>query len=43
MRRRAAFTALLVVIMTLLVACSKRSPSIVDPKGTEAHKIADVW
>jgi cytochrome c oxidase subunit 2 len=42
-RWRAALTAVLVLLATLLVACSKRSPSIVDPKGTEAHKIAGVW
>ena len=33
-----------VFILTVFVACStKRSPSIVDPKGSEAHKIAGVW
>jgi len=28
---------------SVLASCSKSSPSIVDPKGSEAHKIAGVW
>jgi cytochrome c oxidase subunit 2 len=43
MSGRARLRAALVLVATVLVACSKRSPSIVDPKGTEAHKIAGVW
>jgi cytochrome c oxidase subunit 2 len=27
----------------LLAACDKRSPSMLDPKGPEAHRIAGVW
>jgi cytochrome c oxidase subunit 2 len=29
--------------LTLLVACGKASPSIVDPHGSEARRIAGVW
>ncbi|HEV3354913.1 MAG TPA: cytochrome c oxidase subunit II [Acidimicrobiales bacterium] len=44
MRGRRAPLALAVVLLTTFVACStKRSPSIVDPKGSEAHTIAGVW
>jgi cytochrome c oxidase subunit 2 len=43
-RGRRAPLALAVVLLTTFVACStKRSPSIVDPKGSEAHTIAGVW
>src|SRR5205823_9434983 len=42
MRRRTP-TAAVIVVGALLVSCSKRSPSIVDPKGTEAHRVAGVW
>src|SRR5207302_6391593 len=43
MRRRATLAAI-VAVMLVFVACStKRSPSITDPKGSEAHTIAGVW
>jgi cytochrome c oxidase subunit 2 len=42
-RTRAATAALVVTVGAALVSCSKRSPSIVDPKGTEAHKISGIW
>ena len=43
MRPRATTAALVVLVGAALVSCSKRSPSIVDPKGTEAHKISGIW
>src|SRR5207249_3339193 len=43
MRRRTATAAVVVLVGAVLVSCSKRSPSIVDPKGTEAHRISGVW
>jgi cytochrome c oxidase subunit II len=45
-RRRRAWTwfGLAVVLLTTLAACStKQSPSIVDPKSTEAHTISGIW
>lgn len=42
--RRPSLIGALVVLLTTFIACStKRSPSITDPKGSEAHTIAGVW
>jgi len=43
LKRRPLVIAGAVLAATVLVSCSRHSPSIVDPKGTEAHKIAGVW
>jgi cytochrome c oxidase subunit 2 len=43
MRRRVALSTAIVLAGTVLVSCSKHAPSIVDPKGTEAHKISGIW
>jgi len=42
-RRRAAVAALVVLATVGLGACSKKAPSVVDPHGPEAHRIAGTW
>jgi cytochrome c oxidase subunit 2 len=39
----AATAAATVLVGTLLISCSKRAPSMLDPKGTEAHRISGIW
>ena len=41
-RRRASLGAVS-LLMTVLVACSSKSPSITNAKGTEAHTISNIW
>ncbi|MDQ1396737.1 MAG: cytochrome c oxidase subunit [Acidimicrobiaceae bacterium] len=41
--RRAFWVVAAPLTAATAVACSKRSPSIVDPHGPEARRIADIW
>ncbi|MCU1450447.1 MAG: cytochrome c oxidase, subunit [Acidimicrobiales bacterium] len=43
MKPKAATAAVVVLAGGVLASCSKHAPSIVDPKGTEAHKISGIW